>query len=46
MVCLFGCDDGHDDENGDRMRANDFTDMQNGWTHQQKHTQPCVEHVT
>lgn len=45
-VLWFGCDNGDNDgENGDRMRANDFTDMYNGWKQQQKHTQPCFNHL-
>lgn len=39
----FGCDDGDDDDNGDRMGANDFTNMYNGWKRRQKHTQPCCK---
>lgn len=31
----FGCDDGDNDVNGDGMRANDFTDIHNGWQCQQ-----------
>lgn len=34
----FGCDDDEDDENGDRMRANDYSDNHSGRTRQQKQT--------
>ncbi len=42
----FGCDDGDNGVNGDRMAANDFTDTHNGWKHQQKHLQPCLHYIT
>lgn len=43
-VLWCGCDDGDDDENGDRMR--DFSDNHNGWKHQHKQTQPCLKQIT